>query len=74
MSEELLDALQGLTVADQRRVIEFARSLAASRPQSTAGADLARFAGTIEKGDLAAMSAAIEKGCEQVDSDACEFR
>ena len=59
MNEQLLAAVQGLAVADQRRVIEFARSLASSRPRGTAGADLARFAGAVGKRDLAKMNAAI---------------
>jgi hypothetical protein len=50
----------------QRQVLEFARALAKLQPKGVHGRQL-QFAGTIEPGDLDAMSRAIEEGCEQVD-------
>jgi hypothetical protein len=67
---ELLEILNGLPPAEQRRVIEFARALSASRPHGVSGSELMRFAGAIADDDLARISAAIEEACERVDPDA----
>ena len=64
MQSELLDLVRSLSPQEQRRVVDFAKALTATRPHGVAGADLARFAGKIPKDDLARMSAAIESGCE----------
>lgn len=67
---ELLELVRQLPVAEQRRVLDFARALSASRPQGVAGHELLRFAGTILSEDLTRMAEAIEQGCEQVDTHA----
>ena len=65
--EQILAQLAGLSEDQQRRVLEFARSLVS--PDGIAGRDLLRFAGAIEKEDLQTMSQAIEEGCEKIDPD-----
>lgn len=67
---ELLELVRQLPVAEQRRVLNFARALSVSRPQGVAGNELLRFAGTIPGADLTRMTEAIEQGCEQVDTHA----
>jgi hypothetical protein len=62
---EIRDQLSQLPVEQQRRVLEFARSLAA-QVRGVPGKALLRFAGAINTDDLTAMKQAIEEGCEQV--------
>lgn len=64
---ELLDILGTLSAAQQRRVLNFARSLAAARTEGVKGKKLLRFAGAIPSEELVRMAQAIEEGCEQVD-------
>jgi hypothetical protein len=65
---ELFACVGGLPVEKQRQVLEFARTLATSPSQGVRGADLLRFAGTIDKADLDTMSQAIKDGCERIDA------
>jgi hypothetical protein len=66
---ELSTCMGRLPVNKQREVLDFARTLAASPLQGVRGADLLRFAGTIDKSDVDAMSQAIKDGCEGIDAD-----
>ncbi len=68
VKEQILIQLAGLSEDQQQRVLDFARSLAAS-PDGVAGRTVLRFAGTIEAEDLQTMSRAIEEGCEKIDPD-----
>ena len=63
---EIREQLSQLPVEQQRRVLEFARSLVAARVRGAPGKSLLRFAGAINTDDLTAMEQAIEEGCEQV--------
>jgi hypothetical protein len=63
---EIREQLSQLPVEQQRRVLEFARSLVAARVRGVPGKVLLRFAGAINTDDLTAMKQAIEEGCEQV--------
>jgi hypothetical protein len=63
---EIREQLSQLPVEQQRRVLEFARSLVAARVRGVPGKTLLRFAGAINTDDLTAMKQAIEEGCEQV--------
>lgn len=65
---EILEQLRMLPVAEQCRVLEFARALALARPRGVPGKELLRFAGTIPRDQLQQMKDAIEEGCEQVDA------
>ena len=67
--KEVLKELTRLGSDEQRRVLEFTKSLAAPLPKGRRGADLLPFAGAIEREDLQQMAAAIESGCEQVSAD-----
>jgi hypothetical protein len=58
--------LGNLTPDDQRRVLEYVRSLK-RRAAGTPGSVITGFVGSIAADDLEAMRAAIEIGCEQVD-------
>ncbi|MBP90721.1 MAG: hypothetical protein CMJ64_29090 [Planctomycetaceae bacterium] len=58
-----------LPVAQQRQVLEFAKTLT-TPVQGVNGAALIRFAGAIGVADLDSMSAAIDEGCERIDADA----
>lgn len=69
IEKELSTCLGRLPVKQQRQVLEFARTLAASPVQGVPGSDLLKFAGTIDGTDLEAMSQAIEDGCERIDAD-----
>ena len=64
---ELREQLNTLSADQQRRVLEFAQSLAAAPPKGTPGQELLRFAGTIEADDLALIAQAIEDDCERID-------
>ena len=67
VKKEIVEKLDSLAIDEQRRVLDFTRALAEGKAEGIAGRDLLRFAGTIEKGDLAVMERAIEEGCEKVD-------
>ena len=59
VKEQILAQLAGLSEDQQRRVLDFARSLAFT--DGVAGRNLLRFAGAIEKEDLRTTSQAIEE-------------
>jgi hypothetical protein len=71
IQSELLSYFGQLPIAEQARVVDFARNLA--EPSSTKkvgvpGKDLLKFAGTITAEDAQQMIEAIEEGCEQIDA------
>lgn len=66
VAQQILERVRALPDEEQRRVLEFVRSLRTSRI-GTPGTDLLRFAGAIDRDELESMSQAIEEGCEQVD-------
>jgi hypothetical protein len=65
---QILEQISGLPREQQRQVLEFARTLSASR--GVPGKELLRFGGLIPKEELQRMNAAIEEGCERMDDDA----
>lgn len=67
LQREIFESLEPLDPAQQRRVLEFAKSLKQSTVQGTPGKDLLRFAGTLDDGDADEMLRAIQDGCEKVD-------
>jgi hypothetical protein len=69
LHDHLLERFSRLSPAEQRRVIDFADTLAASRPKATPGAEFLRHAGTLSHEDAREMLDAIEEGCEQIDAD-----
>ena len=68
IEHELTTCLRRLPVAQQRQVLEFARTLATPPVQGVRGSDLLQFAGTIDEPDLEAMSQAIKDECERIDA------
>jgi hypothetical protein len=69
IAQQIIQELGRLSVELQQRVLDFAQTLALSRPKGVSGRSLLWFAGAIEADDLQAMSEATEAGCEQVDAD-----
>jgi len=69
IEKELRDQLDQLPAAQQRQVLDFARTLAAKKHQTASGRALREFAGAIAKEDLALIAEAIDEGCEQVNPD-----
>ena len=67
LKNEFLQQMGRLPLAQQCQVLQFARALEMSSPSGTSGSSLLAFAGAIPADDLAAMSRAIQDGCEQVD-------
>ncbi len=67
--EKVIEQLKALPQELQRRVLEFTRALAESTPRGVPGRQLLRFAGAIPRDDIRLMSEAIERGCEQVDTN-----
>ena len=66
LETEIREQLSQLPLEQQRQVLEFARTLVATRVHGVPGQALLRFAGLVEADDLAAMQQAIEEDCEQV--------
>ena len=70
IAQELQEEISRLPNAQQRRVLDFARSLSSgSQPNGGASRNLLRYAGTIEKDDLAIIEQVIHQGCETVNPD-----
>ncbi|QOX78305.1 hypothetical protein FY034_04945 [Trichlorobacter lovleyi] len=67
LKNEFLQQMNRLPLTQQCQVLQFARALEMSSPSGASGSSLLSFAGTIPADDLAAMSQAIQEGCEQVD-------
>ncbi len=69
VKEEIVSILDELTPEEQRRVLNFARSISTQLPEGISGTDFRRFAGLFPPEDLAEMAAAIEEGCENIDPE-----
>lgn len=64
LSTEILVHFEALPLNLQEQVLSLVRTLDASLHRGTPGRQLLRFAGLIQASELAAMSQAIEEGCE----------
>mgnify|MGYP001501832459 CR=1 FL=1 len=69
VEKAILDEVHQLKIDEQKKVLEYARSLSAASSKGVMGKDLLRFAGSIDKEDLLKMSQAIEDDCERINSD-----
>ncbi len=69
LEAEIRKQLNQLPPEQQRKVLEFARSLVTAQIRGVPGKDLLHFAGTIDTDDLTSMKQAIEDECEKVDQD-----
>ncbi len=65
--DELLTLMNGLSLEEQQRVLEFTRSLSSDLPKGMSGTEFKRFAGLISPEDAAEMLKAIEEDCETID-------
>ncbi|MBN2372316.1 hypothetical protein JXL19_00820 [bacterium] len=69
IADKIVQQLKSLPNELQWRVLEFTRALSLSAPHGVPGRQLIRFAGAIPPDDVKLMHEAIEKGCEQVDTN-----
>ncbi len=67
--QQILEQLNRLDPAQQKRVLAFVRVLAGAAPVGAEGPELLRFAGAIPLEDLKVMAQGIEEECERVDFD-----
>ena len=67
--EEIVNEIGQLDYGNQRRVLDFAKALAAAGRKGAPGKQLLSFAGVIPPEDLGEMRNAIEEHCEKVDRD-----
>jgi hypothetical protein len=68
LEQEILVHLHTLALPQQREVLAFVRTLAAT-PSGVPGRELLAFAGIIEAPDLVRLQQAIDEGCAQVHVD-----
>ena len=68
LTTQIVDELGALPLEQQRKVLAFTRSLA-SRPKGVKGASLLHFAGSVPPDEPTQMQAAINNGCERIDTD-----
>ncbi|HKP53248.1 MAG TPA: hypothetical protein VJ183_11425 [Chloroflexia bacterium] len=66
IKDEIVQEIDRLPPAMQRRVLDFARNLANPLPPGVPGKDLLQFGGFLTDEEADAMLQAIEEGCEQV--------
>ena len=67
--KELLEKIGKLGPTEQKKLLQFASSLAKSGEVGTPGKNLIGFAGLIPPDDLHEMSGIIEEACEKVNLD-----
>jgi len=67
VQNELLKQMEQLSPALQRRVLDFACSLAKPAPRGTPGRELLRFAGIMTPEEGKEFLRAIEEDCERID-------
>lgn len=69
LKSELNEQISQLPADQQRRVLDFARSLAGAPGNQTSGQALLAHAGSIDIDDIATIRQAIEEDCETINSD-----
>lgn len=69
IKEDIVSMLDKLTPEEQRKVLDFTRSIYTRLPEGISGIDFRQFAGLFPAEDLAEMAAAIEEGCENIDPE-----
>ncbi|MEW6386297.1 MAG: hypothetical protein AB1491_02105 [Thermodesulfobacteriota bacterium] len=67
VKQEIIKQLDRLPLELQYRVLNFAQELALSRPKGVPGKQLLPFAGILRADEAAALTQAIEEGCERID-------
>ena len=66
VKKEIINQIGRLDYEHQRRVLDFVRALAATKPKGVPGKQLLSFAGIFNSNDLKVMEQAIEDNCEKV--------
>lgn len=66
IKEQIIRRLDGLSDEEQRRALDFVRSLSAASPAGASGTSLLRFIGAFEPEDARRIAETIEEGCERV--------
>ena len=66
VKKEIIDQIGKLDYDRQRRVLDFVRDLAVTKPKGVPGKQLLSFAGSFTSNDLKVMEQAIEDNCEKV--------
>lgn len=67
--DKVIEQLKVLPQELQWRVLEFMRALARATPRGVSGQELLRFSGVISPDDAELVREAIDRGCEQVDTN-----
>lgn len=67
LHQEMTELLSALGPDQQRKVIDYARSLRQSPVRGTPGRELLRFFGTMSEKDADDLMRGIEEDCESVD-------
>ena len=68
IKDQIIEQVDRLDETQRERLLQYARRMAA--PGGTPGRELLRFAGTVDRADLEAISQAIQEGCEKIDPNA----
>jgi hypothetical protein len=68
LEQEILSQLHTLALPQQREVLAFVCTLAAT-PVGVPGNELLEFAGSVDARDLVTLRQAIDEDCEQVNLD-----
>ena len=66
ISKEIKKSLKALNQNDQKKVLEYIRSLLKNKVQNV---DFLNYYGNIDKKDAESIKNFIEKGCEKIDHD-----
>ncbi|HVF98790.1 MAG TPA: hypothetical protein VND68_03045 [Chloroflexia bacterium] len=68
--DKIINRLDGFTVEQQQKILEYMESLASRLPAGvgTAGSNLLHYAGTLPKEEAEEMMRAIEEQCERIDT------
>jgi len=69
--EQILERVKFMPDDQQRRVLDFVRTLAISRPRGVTGKDLLHFAGAIPPDDADLMARAIDEGSRLYSQPRC---
>ena len=70
LKEQIINRLDGYTVEQQQKILEYMESMASQLPVGvgTAGSNLLHYAGTLSKEEAEEMIRVIEEQCELIDT------
>ena len=67
LPDDITTRVRLLSASQQEQALAYVSQLASAAGSGSCGEKLARFAGSIDPGDLAVIAAAIDDGCERPD-------